>query len=69
MEGRHFGIFNEQDNKVVLIYNTYCSFTLSEALCSLSYENVCLSDKIVTLISEEQANTYKEMQIPILFFS
>lgn len=69
MEGRHFGILNEQDNKIVLIYNTYCSFTLSEALYSLSYENVCLSDKKVTLISEEQANTYKKMQIPILFFS
>lgn len=69
MEGRYFGILNERDNKIVLIYNTYCSFTLSEALCSLSYENVCLSGKIVNLISKEQANTYKKMQIPILFFS
>lgn len=68
MEGRYFGILNKQDNKMVLIYNTYCSFSLTEALYGLSYEIVCLMDKVVKMISEEQANTYKEMQVPVLSF-
>ncbi|PES55260.1 hypothetical protein CN515_04205 [Bacillus cereus] len=68
MEGRYFGILNKQDNKMVLIYNTYCSFSLTEALYGLSYERICLMDKVVKMISEEQANTYKEMQIPVLSF-